>query len=300
MVMHRTCAVHLREDWRTAHRRTQCRRHFLVLPTRCAVANIFATVSRFFGCTFPAGMRMWVRSSSFSSRSTSAIESIKPEETSGVFSSIENPGFRISCMMWPIICWTSGVMRRSLLRLSVEFGMFSQQFLASGGARRLSGGTLYDPLGRFQENRTHGHSETGDDPAAYFLFDFEYAHEKLFALQFCNCHDVLSTEVGIVHAHGDDPAVMNRRVAGDDLFDVLGINVLPADDEKVFLPSDHVKLAVERETKISRAVPTAVDRERGKVGAVIVAGKQAITLDEDLADLRVGQSVARVRHMRTS
>ena len=56
-------------------------------PTRCAVANMFATVSMSLGCTFPAGIRMCVRSSSFSNKSTSAMESISPEETSGVFSS---------------------------------------------------------------------------------------------------------------------------------------------------------------------------------------------------------------------
>ena len=49
------------------------------LPTRCAVANILATLSRSLGWTFPAGIRMCVRSSSFSSRTTSAIESIRPE-----------------------------------------------------------------------------------------------------------------------------------------------------------------------------------------------------------------------------
>ena len=34
-------------------------------PTRSAVANIFATVSMSLGCTFPAGIRRCVRSSSF-------------------------------------------------------------------------------------------------------------------------------------------------------------------------------------------------------------------------------------------
>jgi hypothetical protein len=32
--------------------------YFRGLPTRCAVANIKATVSKSFGCTFPGGMRV--------------------------------------------------------------------------------------------------------------------------------------------------------------------------------------------------------------------------------------------------
>src|SRR5271157_204829 len=61
-------------------------------PTRWAVANILATVSRSFGFTAPGGMRIRVRSSSVSTTSPSAIESTNPDDTSGVFSSITSVG----------------------------------------------------------------------------------------------------------------------------------------------------------------------------------------------------------------
>jgi len=112
--------------------------------------------------------------------------------------------------------------------------------LSSGGTRCLPGCAFYDPLGRFQENCAHGHAESGDHPAAGLLIDLKGVGETLLACHFRNHDDVLCAEVGIVHAHGGDPAVMNLRVAGDDLFDVLRIDVLPADDEKIFLLPDHV------------------------------------------------------------
>jgi len=82
-------------------------------PTRCAVANINAIVSMSLGWTLPGGIRIRVRSSNFSKRSTSAMESINPEETSGVFSSIDRLGLRTSWAMCSRICCASGVMRWS-------------------------------------------------------------------------------------------------------------------------------------------------------------------------------------------
>ena len=68
--------------------------------------------------------------------------------------------------------------------------------------------------------------------------------EKFFALHFRHDHDVFGPEIGIVHAHRDHAAVVNRGMAGDNLLDVLGIDVFAADDQQVFLAPDDVEFAV--------------------------------------------------------
>jgi hypothetical protein len=47
--------------------------------------------------------------------------------------------------------------------------------------------------------------------------------------------DFLGTEVAVVDADGDGAAVMNGRIAGNDFFNVLGINIFAADDDQIFL-----------------------------------------------------------------
>src|SRR5271165_5864969 len=172
-------------------------------------------------------MRMCVRSSSFSNRSISAIESISPEETSGVFSSNVTPGLRMSRAMCSIICCASSVMRIFLSKDSVQktesridskFGMLAHELLASGRTRGFAGGALDDPLGRLQENRTNRHAHARDDAAADFALDFRH-HD-----------DVFRPNAGIVRAHRDHAAVVNGGMSTDNLLDVLRINVFAADN----------------------------------------------------------------------
>src|SRR6516225_11589010 len=144
------------------------------------------------GWTLPAGIRMRVMSSSFSSKSTSAMESIRPDDTSGVFSSICSPGFLTSFTTWSIIFCASGVTLRCLLLFGSQFGMFLQQLLASGGARRFSGGALHNPFRRLQQDGPHSDSHIAHHAAADFALYVVGLLEKLFPLDLGDNDDVFS------------------------------------------------------------------------------------------------------------
>src|SRR5271165_1947621 len=247
------------------------------------------------GCTLPAGIRRWVMSSSFKSRSTSAIESIRPDETSGVFSSIWRPGFLTNFTTWSIICCASGVTRRFLpIWFDRQFRMFCQQLLASGGARRFSGGALHDPLGRLEEDGADGHSHIGHNVATDFALNLVGLLEKLLFLHLCDNHDIFRSKIGIEHAQSNRATVVNCGMAADNLFDVLGIDVLATDDEQVFLAADDIKLVIEIEAEISGVIPAVANRLLGKIGAVVVPLKQRVALDSDLAYAAVLQHFARI------
>src|ERR1700751_5335656 len=77
---------------------------------------------------------------------------------------------------------------------------------------------------------------------------------------------------------------MDGRVAADDLFDVLRIDILTSDDEQVFLPADDVQFILHHETEVPRAVPTVVERIACEIGTIEVAVKKAIGLDLDFTD----------------
>src|SRR5271165_4870133 len=121
-------------------------------------------------------------SSSFISRSTSAMESIRPDDTSGVFSSICRLGLRMSFATWSIICWASGVTRLFLLGFDCQLRVFFEQLLASGGARCLSGCALHNPLGRLEEDGTHRNAHIADNAAAYLALDLVGLLQQLFLL----------------------------------------------------------------------------------------------------------------------
>ncbi len=141
-------------------------------PTRCAVANISLTVSMSLGCTLPGGIRKWVRSSSLSNKSTSAMESIKPRRNQGrVLVDLDS---RLSDDLDNVLDHLLRFRRHRLIPLllpSVEFGMLFQQLLAGGGAGCLPRCAFYDPFRRFQKNGSNGDATARDHQAANLLLD---------------------------------------------------------------------------------------------------------------------------------
>ena len=77
-----------------------------------------------------------------------------------------------------------------------------------------------------------------------------------------------------------------------DLFDVLRINIFATDDEQVFFPADDIELIVEQETEIAAALPAIDEDLRRQIRAIVVALKQAIALDGNLADAGVPERFA--------
>src|SRR5271165_4610543 len=270
--------------------------YFLGLPTRCAVANINATVFMSLGWTLPAGMRRWVMSSSLMSKSTSAIESIRPDDTSGVFSSICSPGFLTSFTTWSIICCASGVTRRCLLWFDRQFRVLLEQLFARGGARRFSGGALYNPLRRFQQDRPHRDSHVAHNAAADFALDVVGLLKKLFALDLSDDNDIFGAKISIEHAERDGAAIVDCRVAADDLLDVLRIDVLAAYDEQVVLAADDIKFTIEIKTKIAGVIPAVAKDFFGEVRTIVVSLKQRVALDGDLSHVTVLQHLAGIRN----
>ena len=138
--------------------------------------------------------------------------------------------------------------------------MLFQQLLASGGTSRLAGCALHNPFWRFEQDRSNRDSHPGDDSASDLGFDLGGALKQMFIFHFRNQDHVLGPEIGIVHAHRNDAAVMNGGMFGDNLLNILGIDVLTANDEQVLLSSDHIELTVDTKTEIAGAIPTILDR----------------------------------------
>src|SRR5208337_5326479 len=161
--------------------------------------------------------------------------------------------------------------------------MLCQQLLASGRARRFSGGALHDPFRRLEENRPHSHSHVGHHAATDFTLDVVRLLQKLFFLYLRDDHDIFRSKIGIEHAQRNGPAVVNRGMAANNLFDVLRINVLATDNEQVLLAADDIKFAVEVEAEVPAIIPAVTHRIFGEIGTVVVALEQRVALDGDLA-----------------
>src|SRR5271165_1918443 len=129
--------------------------------------------------------------------------------------------------------------------------MFGQQLLASGGTRRFSSGALHDPLRRLQENGTDSNSHVGHDVAADLTFDVVRLLQKILFLHLRDDHDIFRSKIGIKYAQSNGAAIVDRRMAADNLFDVLRIDVLATDDKQVFLAAHNIKLTVEVEAEVA-------------------------------------------------
>src|SRR5208337_1237088 len=169
--------------------------------------------------------------------------------------------------------------------------MFGQQLLASGGARRFSGCALHDPLRRLQENSADSHSHVGHYVAADLAFDVVRLLEKLLFLHLRDDHDIFRTKIGIEYAQSNGAAVVDRRVAADNFFDVLRINVLTTDDEQVFLAAHNIEFAIEVEAEVARIIPAVAYRLLGEIGTVVVSLEQRVALDGDLAHVTALQNL---------
>jgi len=65
-------------------------------------------------------------------------------------------------------------------------------------------------------------------------------------------------------------------MAGDDVFDVLQIDVFATDNQQILFAADDVELVVQIGTEITGVVPAIDDRLRSEVGAVVVALEQTV------------------------
>src|SRR5579864_9411280 len=146
--------------------------------------------------------------------------------------------------------------------------MLSLQLLERCGTRSFSSGALYDPLWRFQENCSGRDAQSGDDSAANLFLNVRSVEKMLLALHFRNDDNFLGAEIGIVHAHGNDTAIVNGGVAGGNLLNILRVNVFAAHDNQVFPSADYIEVSIQRKSKIARVIPVVNNCLDCEVGAV--------------------------------
>src|SRR5579864_1747887 len=163
--------------------------------------------------------------------------------------------------------------------------MLSLQLLERCGTRSFSSGALYDPLWRFQENCSGRDTQSGDDSAANLFFNVRSVGKMLLGFDFRNDDNFLGAEIGIVHAHGNDTAIVNGGVAGSDLLNILRVNVFAAHDNQVFPAANDIQVSIQRKSKVAGVIPVVNDCLGGEVGAVVEALKQAVAFDENFADV---------------
>src|SRR5271165_1802819 len=184
--------------------------------------------------------------------------------------------------------------RSQISALLMQLGMLPQQLLAGAGTGRLARRALHDPLGRLEKNRAYGDAGPGDDPGAHFALNRRRVLQQLLALDFGDQHDLFRPKIRIVQAHGNGATVVDGRMCGSNLLDVLRIDVLATDNQQVFLASHDVQLAVNIETEIAAVIPAVDERLRGEVGTVVIAFEEAIAADENLADIPLGENLTAV------
>ena len=117
----------------------------------------------------------------------------------------------------------------------------------------------------------------------------------VIAFHFRHHDDVFRPEIGIVQPHGDRAAIVNGGMAGDNLFDILRIEVLSAHDQQVFLSADDIEFAIETETEVAGVIPAIDNRLRSEIRAIVVALKQTIALHQNFADISVAKMRAGFR-----
>src|SRR5271167_3781808 len=133
--------------------------------------------------------------------------------------------------------------------------MFAQQLLASTGTGRLSCGTLHNPLRRLEEDGADRHAKSSDNLATNLALQFSGIGQQFFSLHFAHYHNVFCPKAGIVNAHRNRPAIVNRRMRSDDFFDVLWVEVLATANQQILLATDHVEFAVALKAEVAGAVP---------------------------------------------
>ena len=69
---------------------------------------------------------------------------------------------------------------------------------------------------------------------------------------------------------------MHARQSVGQVFQVLGINVLPTDDDQVFLAPDDEDLFPASIPKVARQVPAGVESLLGQVIPAVIAGQHAV------------------------
>src|SRR5262245_58101663 len=113
--------------------------------------------------------------------------------------------------------------------------MLTDYLVARRRPRRLACGALYQPAGRLEVDTAYRHPQLGGHRLAYGGFDRQRVAKLPILRHFRNDNDVLGSEARVEHSESDRTAVVDGRVRRDDLFNVLRVDILSADDDQVLL-----------------------------------------------------------------
>ena len=237
-----------------------CLVYFLVLPTRSAVASMSATVFMSLGWTLPGGIRLWVTSSSFSSRSTSAIESMSPGgHQRGIFIQLQSGlSDELRDLFEHLLRFRchSACLMPLVTNLGCSCNNFSRVVERAGLPAVLF--TIH--FGGFKKTCAHGHSHCADYSATNLALRFRSARCKWLSSSTSATTTMSSVpRLRIEESQSDRAAVVNRRMAADDLFDVLRINIFAADDQQIFLAADDIQFTVEQKSQIASVIPAVAN-----------------------------------------
>ena len=84
--------------------------------------------------------------------------------------------------------------------------------------------------------------------------------KKLLTFDFRDHHDFFGPQVRIVHTHRYRAPVVDCRMTAYDFFDVLRIDILATDNQKVFLAANHEEFSVQIEAEIAAVIPAIDER----------------------------------------
>src|SRR6516164_5466128 len=158
--------------------------------------------------------------------------------------------------------------------------MLAQQLIARCRSSRLPSRALHNPLWRFKHNRSDRHTQSRHDASSNLTLDFRRVGEKFFTLNLSHYYDVFRPEIWIVNSHGYHAPIVDRSMSSRDFFNVLGIEVFPADDQQILLTANDVQLAVQLKAQVPGVVPAVAQQLGTEVRPVEIAPKKAVALDQ--------------------
>ena len=120
-------------------------------------------------------------------------------------------------------------------------------------------------FGRLQEYGPDRDRHRLHHTAADFLFDLARALPGCFPFVSAHYDDLFSSEIWIEDAQRNRSTVVDRGMDGNDLFNVLRINIFAADDQEILSSSHYRELIQVQESEMTRA-DTSYSRALGPSG----------------------------------
>ena len=110
---------------------------------------------------------------------------------------------------------------------------------------------------------------------------------SILRIHFGNHDHILGGKLFVEDAESHHPPGMHPLHLHGQFFQILRVNIAPADDDDLFFAPGHKHFPIHHVAVIASQVPALVKGLFGQVLAVVIAGQQAVAVQGNLAHLPV-------------